>query len=64
MDWDRPILTDSGGYQVFSLSKLRKISDDGVSFQSHLDGTTYLPHPGKLDGYSDRSGLRHHDGSR
>lgn len=36
--WDRAILTDSGGYQVFSLSKLRKISEDGVSFQSHLDG--------------------------
>jgi queuine tRNA-ribosyltransferase len=41
MDWDRPILTDSGGYQVFSLSKFRKVSDDGVIFQSHLDGTTY-----------------------
>jgi queuine tRNA-ribosyltransferase len=41
MGWDRPILTDSGGYQVFSLSKFRKVSDDGVVFQSHLDGTTY-----------------------
>ena len=39
MDWDRPILTDSGGYQVFSLSKLRKVTEDGVTFQSHLDGT-------------------------
>ncbi len=36
--WDRAILTDSGGYQVFSLAKLRKISEEGVSFQSHLDG--------------------------
>ncbi len=39
MGWNRPILTDSGGYQVFSLSTLRKISDDGVQFQSHLDGS-------------------------
>jgi queuine tRNA-ribosyltransferase len=39
MGWDRPILTDSGGYQVFSLSALREISDEGVTFQSHLDGT-------------------------
>jgi queuine tRNA-ribosyltransferase len=38
MGWDGPILTDSGGFQVFSLSKLREIGDDGVSFQSHLDG--------------------------
>jgi len=36
--WDRPMLTDSGGYQVFSLAKLRKISEDGVRFQSHHDG--------------------------
>jgi queuine tRNA-ribosyltransferase len=36
--WDRPILTDSGGFQVFSLSKLRKITDEGVHFQSHIDG--------------------------
>src|SRR5690606_34884591 len=39
MRWDRPILTDSGGYQVFSLAKLRKLSDEGVRFQSHLDGS-------------------------
>lgn len=38
MNWDRPILTDSGGFQVFSLSDLRKISDDGVEFRSHLNG--------------------------
>jgi queuine tRNA-ribosyltransferase len=38
MHWDKPILTDSGGFQVFSLSELRKITDDGVEFQSHLDG--------------------------
>lgn len=38
MQWDGPILTDSGGYQVFSLSKMNDIDDDGVSFQSHIDG--------------------------
>jgi len=39
MNWDGPILTDSGGYQIFSLAKLRKISEDGVAFQNHIDGT-------------------------
>ena len=38
MDWPRPILTDSGGFQVMSLSDLRKISEEGVRFQSHIDG--------------------------
>ena len=38
MNWDRPILTDSGGFQVFSLASLRKISEEGVNFQSHIDG--------------------------
>jgi queuine tRNA-ribosyltransferase len=38
MSWNGPILTDSGGYQIFSLAKLRKISDDGVEFQNHIDG--------------------------
>ncbi len=38
MNWDRPILTDSGGFQVFSLAKLRKIKEEGVYFQSHIDG--------------------------
>ena len=45
MKWDRPILTDSGGYQVFSLAKFRKISDEGVQFQSHIDGTPYFFRP-------------------
>ncbi|MBR6706668.1 MAG: tRNA guanosine(34) transglycosylase Tgt [Clostridia bacterium] len=40
MGWDHPILTDSGGFQVFSLAGLRKISEDGVSFRSHLDGSS------------------------
>ena len=38
MNWDRPILTDSGGFQVFSLASLRKIKEEGVTFQSHIDG--------------------------
>ena len=38
MHWDRPILTDSGGFQVFSLSGLRKIKEEGVYFNSHIDG--------------------------
>ena len=39
MDWERPILTDSGGYQVYSLSEMRKITEEGVKFQSHIDGS-------------------------
>lgn len=42
MNWPRPILTDSGGFQVFSLTDLRKITEDGVVFQSHLDGSSHL----------------------
>ena len=45
MGWERPILTDSGGYQVFSLSSLRQISEEGVRFQSHLDGSTHFLSP-------------------
>lgn len=45
MGWDRPILTDSGGYQVMSLSALRKITEEGVSFQSHLDGSKHMLSP-------------------
>jgi len=45
MGWDRPILTDSGGYQVFSLSALRNIGDDGVEFRCHLDGSTHFLSP-------------------
>jgi queuine tRNA-ribosyltransferase len=41
MRWDKPILTDSGGYQVFSLKSLRKINDDGVVFRSHIDGSEH-----------------------
>src|ERR1019366_5577503 len=42
MSWSRPMLTDSGGFQVFSLAKLRKITEDGVEFRSHLDGRTHF----------------------
>jgi len=45
MTWDRPILTDSGGYQIFSLAKLRKISEDGVQFQNHVDGMSAFISP-------------------
>jgi queuine tRNA-ribosyltransferase len=45
MNWEKPILTDSGGYQVFSLSELRKISRDGVTFKSHLDGSSHFFSP-------------------
>ncbi|SNS29363.1 queuine tRNA-ribosyltransferase [Granulicella rosea] len=45
MSWDRPMLTDSGGFQVFSLSKLRKISPEGVEFRSHLDGSKHFFSP-------------------
>ncbi|HWR36609.1 MAG TPA: tRNA guanosine(34) transglycosylase Tgt [Clostridia bacterium] len=45
MSWDRSILTDSGGFQVFSLSELRKISEDGVAFRSHLDGSSHFFSP-------------------
>ncbi|MDY7000530.1 MAG: tRNA guanosine(34) transglycosylase Tgt [Thermodesulfobacteriota bacterium] len=48
MGWDRPLLTDSGGFQVFSLSALRTISPDGVTFKSHLDGSTHVFSPEKV----------------
>ena len=47
MHWERPILTDSGGYQVFSLGDLRKISEEGVMFRSHLDGSSHFLTPEK-----------------
>ena len=45
MNWNRPILTDSGGYQIFSLAKLRKITEEGVHFQNHVDGTPAFVSP-------------------
>jgi queuine tRNA-ribosyltransferase len=45
MNWERPILTDSGGFQVMSLAKLRQITEEGVTFRSHLDGSAHLLSP-------------------
>lgn len=45
MNWDRPILTDSGGFQVFSLAGINKVKEDGVEFKSHIDGTKYMMTP-------------------
>ena len=47
MAWPRAILTDSGGFQVFSLSELRKVTDEGVTFRSHLDGSEHFLSPEK-----------------
>ncbi|HOJ07193.1 MAG: tRNA guanosine(34) transglycosylase Tgt [Ignavibacteriota bacterium] len=48
MNWNKPILTDSGGYQIFSLSELRKLKSDGVEFRSHLDGSKHFFTPEKV----------------
>lgn len=48
MAWDRPILVDSGGFQVFSLAELRKVNEDGVTFRSHIDGSAHLFTPEKV----------------
>lgn len=47
MNWDRAILTDSGGFQVFSLGALRRITEDGAEFRSHIDGSTHMLSPEK-----------------
>ncbi|MFY9646190.1 MAG: tRNA guanosine(34) transglycosylase Tgt, partial [Terriglobales bacterium] len=47
MSWDRAILTDSGGFQVFSLTELRKVSEEGAAFRSHLDGSPHFLSPEK-----------------
>ncbi len=56
MSWDRPILTDSGGYQVFSHSQLRKITEEGVRFQSHLDGSYHFLTPEGATGIQEALG--------
>jgi queuine tRNA-ribosyltransferase len=63
MAWPRAALTDSGGYQVFSLSGLREVSDEGVRFRSHLDGSEHFFTP-ERDRGANRSGRRHHHGAR
>ena len=47
MHWEKPILTDSGGFQIFSLAKLSKVTDEGVTFQSHIDGSSHALTPEK-----------------
>ncbi|MBA7576421.1 Queuine tRNA-ribosyltransferase [subsurface metagenome] len=56
MGWEGAILTDSGGYQVFSLSPLRKVSDDGVTFRSHIDGSQHHITPELIIQYQERLG--------
>jgi queuine tRNA-ribosyltransferase len=56
MGWDGPILTDSGGYQVFSLCALRKITEEGVQFQSHIDGSSHWLTPEKVVGIQEDLG--------
>ena len=48
INWQRPILSDSGGYQVYSLANIRKINDDGVEFRSHIDGSKHIFTPEKV----------------
>jgi queuine tRNA-ribosyltransferase len=48
MDWEKPILTDSGGFQVFSLAHMRKVTDEGVEFTSHVDGSKHFLTPAKV----------------
>ena len=48
LNWKKPVLTDSGGYQVFSLAGTRKIKEEGVTFQSHIDGSRHLFSPEKV----------------
>jgi queuine tRNA-ribosyltransferase len=57
MSWDRPVLTDSGGFQVFSLSQIRKIREEGVEFQSHIDGSKHFLSPETSVGIQCRMGV-------
>ncbi len=57
--WQRPILTDSGGFQVFSLAELRKITEEGVRFRSPIDGDQVQPDTGRFHGRAAGTGLRH-----
>ena len=64
MRWDGPILTDSGGFQVFSLAGLRKISEEGVTFASHLDGHRIFMGPEESMRIQSNLGIGHRDGLR
>ena len=63
MSWPGAILTDSGGFQVFSLSSLRKITDQGVTFRSHLDGSEHKLTPESAVDIQQCPRKRHHDGA-
>ena len=58
MGWERPILTDSGGFQVFSLAALRKITEEGVRFRSPVNGDAVLPDARELDARSSARSTR------
>ncbi len=60
--WERPILTDSGGYQVYSLTEVRKIKEEGVTFRSHIDGSKHLFTPENDHGHPANHWRRHHHG--
>ena len=62
--WDRPILTDSGGYQIFSLADRRRVSEEGAEFQSHLDGSRTPADAGARHRRPGAARLRHRDGAR
>lgn len=62
MQWDGPILTDSGGFQVFSLAKLRNIKEEGVTFQSHVDGRRIFMGPEESMPDSGQPGVGHRHG--
>ena len=64
MNWPYPILTDSGGFQVMSLAKLRKLDENGVTFQSHIDGSRHRADARALDGDPGAARLRHPDAVR
>src|SRR5579872_2288811 len=57
MAWDRPILTDSGGFQVFSLESRRRLDDDGVTFRSHLDGSEHRFTPENVVAFQEALGV-------
>ena len=59
MNWEKPILTDSGGYQAFSLTKFRKITDEGIKFRSHIDGSMHFFTPEKVMDIQTGIGLGH-----
>jgi queuine tRNA-ribosyltransferase len=64
MRWPHPMLTDSGGFQVFSLSDTRVIDEDGVTFKSHIDGSSHRFTPEKAIQIQENLGRRYHHGFR